>query len=207
MAAQFCKDWVEMQEAAGLAVLSEGQIERVRGMAASLGRDPLVKAGVLSGYIEHSFFWQDAETGLWLKWRPDALPAGSLDFSDLKCVADVSYDAVERSISDRGYNCQGALGRWACMEVLGKPMESFSLVNVESRRPHCVAVMQVTDDALDLGERQLRAGLRLIARGFDKGIWPGPGGLVSDAQPVGLSKWATTRAETRLAQIELDLRP
>lgn len=205
MAAAYCKDWVATQEAAGLAVLSEGQIERVRGMAASLAQDPLVKAGALSGLIEHSFFWVDAETGLWLKWRPDALPEGSRDVSDLKCVAGVQYDDIERSIADRGYNCQGALGRWAFREVLGGEMESFSLVNVESRRPHCVATLQITDDALDLGERQLRAGLRLIKRGFDEGVWPGPGGRVSDARPVGLTTWAKTRIETRLALIEQEL--
>jgi len=217
MAADYCKRWVATQAAAGLTVLTEGQIERIRGMAAAMQRDPLIKAGALSGYIEHSFFWRDEETGLWLKWRPDALPEGSLDFCDLKCVASVKFDAVQRSLDDYGYNMQGALGRWACRAVLGQEMNSFTLINVESKRPHCVAPYEVEsggsvypdghpkESAMDLGERQMRAGLRLIARGFETGHWPGPNGTVSDARPVGLSVWAQRRAEIRLAEIEQEL--
>lgn len=215
--ATVCRNWKKLQAEAKLTVITDGQVEKIKGMAASMARHPMIKAGALSGYIEHSFFWRDEETGLWLKWRPDALPEGSLDVFDLKCVSAVDFDSVERSIGDYLYNVQGAMGRAAFRAILGVEMTSFSLLCVESTRPHCVAPFeletgghtysdgQTRESAMDLGERQLRAGLNLIAKGFATGEWSGPGGTVSDARSIGLNKWAQKQAEMRLAEIEQEL--
>lgn len=204
--ANWCRAWNAQQAAAGLSIVTSAQVERIKGMATSLARDPLVKAGLLSGLIEHSFLWRDPETGVLLRWRPDALPQDSLAFGDLKCVADVSYEAVERSISDFGYNMQGALGRRACMALLGRPMESFTLACIESSRPHCTAIKTITDEAMNTGERQIAAAVRMFARGIETGRWPGPAGEQRDAEYVGLTPWAEKKIETRLAMIEQELK-
>lgn len=174
-----CKEWLKDQKEKGRAVLTPDDVLMLEGMALSLGRHPLVTS--LSGQIEHSYFWRDKETGIWLKWRPDSTPTDSADFVDLKGTTDVRFYKLMKTVSDFGYNQQGALGRWACAELLGVKMNSFSLFFCEWKPPHSTALMQLKDADLDLGERMNRMALRTFWECWRKKEWPGP----ADDTPVG----------------------
>ena len=76
------KAWREEQIAAGLTVLTQSQVEKIRGMAGllpwqkgmtncGLANTPLVMAGALSGQIEKSLIWKHGN--VWLKARPLSL--------------------------------------------------------------------------------------------------------------------------------------
>jgi hypothetical protein len=178
-----CKEWLKTQKEAGRTVLSSEDVEQLSGMALSLGKHPLVT--LLSGQIEHSYLWRDAETGIWLKWRPDSSPADSMDFVDLKGTPDVRHFKLKRTVNDFGYHMQGALGRWACRELLGREMSSFALFFVEWKNPWCTSLMEVLKDDLALGERQNRAALRRFWECWKSKEWPGPdsGGVGTIAIP------------------------
>lgn len=167
-----CKEWMAMQKEQGRAVLSAEDVAKLQGMALSLGRHPLVTT--LSGQIEHSYFWRDPETGIWLKWRPDSTPTDSADFVDLKGTTDVRFYKLMKTVSDYGYHQQGALGRWACAELIGRPMNSFSLFFVEWKAPWSTALVQLKDADLALGERMNRAALRSFWKCWKEKEWPGP---------------------------------
>lgn len=200
-----CKEWVAMCRDQGLTVLTPAMIEAVRGMSIGLAAHPMVRAGILNGLIEHSMVWQDEETGIWLKVRPDAIPTDGADISDLKTCADITDDGIERSIGDRAYHMQGALVGMACRAVLGMEMSSFSLVFAEKTAPYCARVKTLKPVDLELGERQIRIALRLFKKCLDRGVWPGPGGEQSDAEYVEIKPWARTQMETRMALIEQEL--
>lgn len=196
--ARTCKAWLAEAKAAGLDVLTESQLLKIRGMAESLKREPLIRAGILNGRIEHSIIWQDKETGVWLKVRPDAIPAVDMSFADLKTAADITDDGIERAISDNDLHVQGALVGMACRAVLGREMESFSLVFVEKDRPHCVRVRELTPVDLELGEQQIRAVLPIFAKAVETGVWHGPGGGQVDAQYAEVTPWRRKAIERRL---------
>jgi hypothetical protein len=200
-----CKLWLEAMRAERLTVLVGKQIEHIRGMAASLAGHPLIHAGALNGLIEHSLVWQDPETGIWLKARPDAIPTTDLDFSDLKTAADVTDEGIETAIGRDGLNMQGALVAMGCRAVFGRELTSFSLVFVEKTPPYCVRVKTLKPCDLELGEQQVRAALSVFARCIETGRWPGPGGEQTDAEYVELKPFHRTRIEHRLATIQQEL--
>ena len=201
-----CQEWIETAEAAGLTILKPSDIEVIRAMADALAKEPLVQAGILEGLIEHSFVWRDEETGVWVKWRPDCLPTSSLQFSDLKTASSISDEDLEYAFGNYGYFQQAALGAEACRQVLGREMESFSLVFIEKTdNLPLVRVKQARPGDIDVGERCNRAALRLFARCLDAGEWPGPGGLQSDAEFIGLHPKAAERAMFRVEEIERQL--
>ena len=171
-------------------------------MADSLHAEPLVQAGILNGLIEHSMIWRDRDTGIWLKWRPDAIPTDSLDFSDLKTTTSVQAGDLERAISNYGYHMQGAFGALACRDILQRPMNSFSLVFVEKDDPWCVRTKTIREADIDLGLRQIKAALKLFAKGVRTGVWDGPGGTQSDTEYAGLSDWGARMAQNRIDEIE-----
>lgn len=193
-----CKKWLQEQAAAKLTVLTSEHVERIKGMALSLGRHELVKAGVLNGKIECTMAWVDKETGVWMLARPDVIPTDSGDFVDLKTTTDVSYVAIQRTLADYGYHQQGALVGEGYEILTGQKMASFSLFFIESSRPYCARFMQLKDHDLALGRQQNRNAVRRFAAAMNSGEWPGPGGRQDTVQHVEINDRMRDVFETRL---------
>jgi len=169
------REWRDQKIAEGVTPLTDSDVVIIKGMAGSLGRHPLVSQGLLAGDVERSLFWQDKATGIWLKSRPDAIPTDSGDAADLKTTPSVAWTDLVRSITDFAYHAQAALVREAFKACLGLELTSFSLVFVEKKPPYCARVVMLKDSDLDLGAKQNRKALDLIARCIDANHWPGPG--------------------------------
>jgi hypothetical protein len=192
-----CKKWLAKQKAEGRTVLTPDHVEQIRGMAVALGEFPLMQAGVLNGLIERSMFWQDKETGLWLKARPDAIPSDSGDFSDLKTTESVLYHSLQNSVATYGYHQQAALVLEGA-RALDLPAETFTFIWVESKPPHCVRAQQIKDEDLARGMKQNRVSIRLFADCLAAGSWPGPGDDRADAEYVDLPDWKRKQIDERL---------
>lgn len=192
--------WRDTQILGGRTVITPEDLVDVTAMAESLGRHPLVKAGILDGHVERSLIWKDDETGIWLKSRPDVIPNGSGDYADLKTTTSVATKSLEQSLANFDYAMQGALVGMASEAVLGIPMQSFSLVWVEKEAPFCVRVTTLTPADLERGRLQVRAALRSMARCLKSGEWPGPGAR-DDAEYLSLPAYAAKRIDDDL-QIE-----
>ncbi|WP_370677591.1 hypothetical protein [Pleomorphomonas sp. PLEO] len=196
-----CKEWVAAREAEGLTVLKPSQVEQIRGISTALAAEPMIQGGCLSGLIEVSFFWQDDETGIWCKARPDAVPEDSLSVFDLKVTGEIGDDELQRNLSNHGYHQQGALVDEAFTKIFGLRMTDFSLVYAESTRPHCVRIERIIDEDIDLGHKANRAALRAFAWALKNNEWPGPKSPTGDVGNIRLAPWARTRAEARATRM------
>lgn len=201
-----CKAWLFKQQEAGRTVLTPMQVEQVRGMARSLAQHPLIRAGILNGEIEQSMIYRDKATGVWIKTRPDAIPNDSGDFADLKTSSDVGEE-LDFAVTKYGYHHQAVLTKWAYKEVLGKEMSSFSFVFVEAKPPHCVDVLTLSGDDIELAEKDMRVALDTFAWCLKTGNWFGPSGHQSDARFVYISDRAKERAEFRRDFLRREIAP
>lgn len=199
------KAWKAEQEDGGVDVLIPSNLDAIRGMAKGLYADPMVRAGILNGLIEHTMVAQDPETGLWIKIRPDAIPTDSGDYSDLKTCADITDEGLENAIGRDGLFMQGAMVRYVC-RLLGLPFHSFTLVFVEKTAPYCVQVRTLKDADLDLGQDAMRVCLDLYAQCTQRAVWPGPGGESSDAQYIEMKPYHRKRFEDRIAKLQQELK-
>lgn len=190
-----CIEWLASAAKSGRTVLTGKMVDDIRGMAISLGKHPLVQAGILRGLIERTLVFRDKETGIWVKARPDAIPTDSGDFADIKTSAGVGEDA-DKSIRNFRYDVQGSLVRWACRE-LELPFSSFSDVFVESTSPYCVDVVTIDTRDLDEAEHDCRAALRTLAHCLKTKEWFGPVGTQRDARTAFFSEAFRERAKFR----------
>jgi hypothetical protein len=194
------KQWRELTEASGKSVLTEDQIEAIRQMAISVGSDTLVRGGLLGGQIERSMFWQDEESGLWCKARPDAIPTDSGDFADLKTTTDVHYPDLVNTVRKFAYHQQAALIAEAAEIVAGVQMSSFTFLFVEKTPPYCVRPLHLQPQLLDIGHKLNRVARRLIAACLKTNRWLGPGeGHIVN---IDLSERYREQALNEIAQIE-----
>lgn len=195
-----CKAWLERMAKAGLTVLTTVQKEKVDGMQAAIKAHPHA-LGLLRGGVELSFIWQDEETGIWIKSRPDSVPLYDATSADLKCVGSVSDKFIANAMRDRGYVQQAALVGDAFKKLLGIDLETFSFVFVEQDRPNCVRLESVHPEDYDRGWHANRAALRLIAKCLKENYWPGPENRNGDGNFFSLSQFAREQMDKRLAQI------
>lgn len=196
--AGYCREWHVRQSKLNRTPLSQKEIFKLRNMAQSVGRHPMV-TDFLTGLVERSFFWKDKETGIWLKWRPDVVPTHSADFADLKMTRSAMPSKIAYTIREYGYYQQAALGRDACRAVLGMDMKSFTYLFVENEPPWCTFDTTMPDDDLDRGARMNRACLRILAKCVRDNHWPGPGDGNEGTHRVGLSQDAREQIDKRLS--------
>lgn len=193
--AAVCKAWNEKQLAAGKTPITLTELASVVAMSRSLSLEPLVNAGMLRGAIEISGFWQDPETHLWIRVRPDVIPLGSGDFVDLKTCGDITTPALQSAIRTRGYHQQASL-IWETADIFEQPFETFCLAFIETAAPWCTRMVPLADEDLARGRQQNRAMMRRIASCIAANHWPGPG--EGDLRALPLANDERSRIDERL---------
>lgn len=191
------REWRDAQRDAGKTVLTPDQVQHIKGIAASLARHPLIKAGLLQGEVERSLLWRD-HTGVWLKSRPDVLPVSDGVVVDLKTAADASPRAMERAILDRGYAMQGALTGMALKAVCDIEMTEFVLVCVEKTAPYAVSVIVVDTNWIANARLQVRLAIDTFAKCLETGEWPGYPDISTAYMPERLRKRFETERDLGL---------
>jgi hypothetical protein len=202
--ATVCKTWLKAQAEKGLTVVTASEMEMIEGMKASIEADPIAPS-LLRGRIELSFIWQDKETGIWIKVRPDSIPLFDATSADLKCVSSVSDRFIHKAINERGYVQQAALTGDAFKALLGIELETYSFLFVEQDKPHCFRMESVAAEDYDRGWHANRIALRLIKRCLDRNEWPGPKNRDGDGNFFNLSKDARERMDQRIARLSQEL--
>lgn len=166
------KIWRAEQQRAGFTVLDPPEMQRVNGVASALRKHALYRDGLLDGDIELSFVWKDEKTGVWLKARPDVVPVGSNMFADLKVVHDARTVPLSKKVFDFGYDIQMGLGGVGMFELLGRVVDEFVLVAVESKRPHGIRIAPIDKGEVRTALSILRWSINKFAECLEANDWP-----------------------------------
>lgn len=144
-----------------LDAITAEESQQISGMAAALRSDPWIARRLAAGKaeIEQSGFWQDPDTGIWCKFRPDWMRLAERLVLDWKKTDDVSEENIAASIQRYGYYRQEAWYRTGLAAILGcKPMDfGFAFAFVEDTFPHLVEVKEL---GFLRGERWVERGIR-----------------------------------------------
>ncbi|PRI21494.1 PD-(D/E)XK nuclease-like domain-containing protein [Pectobacterium versatile] len=127
--------------------------------------------------VEVSYFGFDDETGLEVRVRPDL----EIDLDgvrigcDLKTISmwNVKQDGLRaklhREIIDRDYHLSAAM----YSETAALDQFFWIFVNKDENY-HWIAIVEASEELLELGMLEYRKAMRAIATGFDAGEWPAP---------------------------------
>jgi hypothetical protein len=141
---------------------------------------PLLRA---PGPREITVVWQDEETGLWCRIRPDqvvrdppTLPAPFHESEvNLKSTGrSASHESFTRHAHDLGYYFRAAFYRMG-LDATGFWPQNQLYPVVESTPPHEVIVYRMDEEALAIGEAEVRQALLTLAQCKRTGVWPGYG--------------------------------
>ncbi len=169
------KEYKEFAEAAkGYRILTVDQSKGLEMIAENIEGHASARTLLLGGIKEQTLIWQDEETGIWLKIRPDCLnfDADSGVCLDLKCTNDADEYAFVRSCLSYNYDFSAAMYLEGLRTIFQRDFD-FAFLAVESDEPHQVALYGAPDEMIQRGRRRFRSALRLLRKSLDSGEWPG----------------------------------
>lgn len=164
------KAWRDHEIAAGKTVLVPSDLDAIQGMAERVAGDQTF-VELLRGRIERSIIWQDEKTGIWVKSRPDSIPADGF-IADLKTTADASDRGCQRSLLDYGYHMQMGLAVMGLEAISGHQVTDHVLLFIETKRPYAYSIKPIDNHLIWIGMRQCRAALDIFADCWSKQEWP-----------------------------------
>ncbi|EMN4940538.1 PD-(D/E)XK nuclease-like domain-containing protein [Klebsiella pneumoniae] len=127
--------------------------------------------------VEVSYFGIDEETGLEVRVRPDLeIDMGGLRIgADLKTISmwNIKQEGLRaklhREIIERDYHLSAAM----YCDVAALDQFYWIFVNKDENY-HWIAIIEASEELLELGMLEYRKAMRAIANGFDTGEWPAP---------------------------------
>jgi len=181
-ASQDAKDQRDAARAAGRIPLLEGELATLEGMRRALRNEmeglpfdtaPLfAKNGLEGGKPEQSYFWQDRETGVWCKSRPDYVRPFSKSqdvLSDYKTMAPA--DDLSRYAFQMGWHTRSAWYIDGHRQVTGRDA-LYWFIAQEKAAPHFVTVAKMDERAIEWGQKVNRRAIRIFADCLSSGKWP-----------------------------------
>lgn len=154
-------------------VISQENRAAVLGMAASIAKHARARSlfdG--SGEFEATVIFEDPETGVLIRTRPDRLVARAGMNAELKSTRNAARWAFERDAESRGYWLKLALYRRG-LRARGWPYSMTALLAVESEPPFDPVPYLIRESDLDSADREIT---RLLLRFKDcerDNYWPG----------------------------------
>lgn len=171
---------------AGKCLLKHEEAETVRAMAAALKANPCAAAALTNGESEVTLAWQDAETSVWLRARPDFLPHKRQIIPDLKTAANGSPKAFARAIADHGYHMAAALYLDGIKAIFGHYPSNWLHIVLEKEPPHVVSLYELPGEDIERGRWLNRKAIRLYAECLSRDNWPG---YSDEPSQIGLPGW------------------
>lgn len=186
------KAFAAQAEGEGKSVIRAHEFEAIKAMREAAMRSKLVREELSNGEAERSLFWQDEETGVWLRCRPDWLPTALQFIPDFKTTEDAHPDEFRRAVNKYGYHIQAAHTLAGIEAVTGHRPEGFRFVVQEKKPPYLVSVCALDDEALMVGAAYARRAIRIFSDCLSRDRWPGYDG---DVCTIGLPNYAVSEYE------------
>jgi exodeoxyribonuclease VIII len=174
----------EMQ-ANGIEPVSEADMLLAENMARAVHHHPYAAELLSAGKPETSIWWDDPQTGLRCKCRPDWINGSTC--VDLKTTTDASPKGFAKSVAGFRYHVQDA-HYLAC-----GLFDQFIFIAVEKEAPFAVGVYELDADAFAEGQRLRDRDLQRIANCRAMAAWPGYG---DELQILSLPGWAFYGSDT-----------
>lgn len=159
----------EFERVTGKNMVTPQEIEEISLMSESVAANPNAMQLLQDGKAEQSIFWQDQETGLNLRCRPDFMN----DFcSDLKSIQTVDNYAIDRAIANLGYDVQAAMYSDGIHQITGE-VKPFTFIFIQKTAPYLCRVISLSTESMQIGWEKYEERKRALKSCLDADSWPG----------------------------------
>jgi len=148
-------------------VIKSKDLDDIRAMADAIKRTPqTARAFDTKGAAEVSIVWQDEDTGIYLKSRPDFLPADhTTQFTrEYKSAVSIEPRRLSNDAFRYFYDAQAALAYDGLRIATGKAPLGIAHIVQEKEPPYLCDLKMFAPEQIDIGRTRYRHALRIFAR-------------------------------------------
>lgn len=178
MAKKENKEYVESMKAKGYDILEFDVFQQVEAMTKSVMSDPLIEKYIKAGNIENSVYWNDEDTGLPMRTRPDIwvpLSNNKMAIVDIKTTDSAYPSDFFSSVAKFQYPLQAAIQTDGLIAATGRELSTYLYVAVEKNYPYDYCVYRLTEDDIMASRGMYKDILRQIKMAVETDVWPGYG--------------------------------
>lgn len=178
-----------------VSVLKADDMADVQGMAASIHSHPRARSILEGGGgTELTGVFEDPETGVLCRFRPDRLVDRAGLLVDVKTTRDAAPWAFPADAERRGYFRKLAFYRRG-LQALGWKYQGAAVIAVESTAPYDLICYLVDEGDLDTADREVSRLLRIYADCMESDDWPGYQTAEDGFATLERPAWATATEE------------
>lgn len=189
----------EQAEKDGKVILRHDDLLTAKAVVAALEANDLAMSLLSDGVSEETLAWQDEETGVWLRARPDFRPNAVTEQANVAVVSDLKFMAptfcspsgFSRAIDNFGYHMSAAFYFDGIERIFGTRPSTWMHIVVEKDQPHTVSLYALPLEDIAIGAKQNREAIRKFADCLERDEWPA---YADQPVSVGLPEYARKRA-------------
>lgn len=182
-------------EAEGKTPLKPVDYDQVMGAASALRANKAIRYILgISGTVRHSIYWQDAETGVVCKYRPNFMIEPCATFPnglilEFKPCDSARPESFREFASRAKYHMHAAFAPVGFQKIFGTAEAPAMLFAAyETKAPWANKVYPASASQIELGTYHVRNALALYAECERTGQWPG---YDEELTPLELAPWDT----------------
>lgn len=174
---QKTKDTYEawLKDLGELQPITQDDLDTIIDMRNAVRNHPFALKLLADGISETTLIWQDEDTGLMCKARPDRIPTGNKGvILDLKSTTNASKNAFQSDCIKYGYAREGAIYLEGYGRLTGALYQDliFALIAVEKEPPYRVEVYTLEVDFLQWGWGEFHRLLQIEKKCREANFWP-----------------------------------
>lgn len=172
----------------GKRIVKKEDYDNIMRLLDVLQKHPTAKELLSGGAAEESYFWQDPQTGIVCKCRPDYLIVrkGIPTVVDIKTTSNADQGAFARQIANLKYHVSAAHYLNGVSIVEKQKFDEFLLLAIEPEAPHGITIHLMDNGTLDAGFSLAAKALRVLKECKDKNQYPG---YSTDILTTGMPGW------------------
>ena len=174
-------------ESDGKDVITQEQFEQIDEMRNVMLATPFVSK-LINGEHEVSYFWNDEDTGLKCKVRPDSINHNLKVVVDYKTCDNAETQRFMKQAIDLGYDLQAYMYQQGVKENLGEEY-LFVFIAQEKKPPYAVNILQADNTFMASGKMIFNEMLNVYKQCLETGNWYGYLGFDSQINSLGVPKW------------------
>ena len=182
------KEWEKAQaENDGKILLKPDEMDDILKTRDAVLTDPVAALLLKDAQFEQSYFWQDPDTGLQCKCRPDALKDW---VCDIKKTASVTPYEFQNSAAQYRYFIQAAFYLDGIFHSTGKKRDGFVFICVEDKYPYATACYMYEEEDIQYAREEYQRLLSQLKICKENNLWPK---LNEEIRQLKIPSWKKVR--------------